>query len=239
MIVTSRLWQTNAVVWNADDVSMLIDSPVLPDELAWLPELLGGQPDLLITTHGHFDHMLAPTAFPDLPLHAGVETLRALANGAGDLAHAQLRATDAEWYVSERVPLQLDGLRELPALEGVTVVEAGGHAADGIALLFEEDGLLVAGDYLCEVEIPLVSAAGSPDGYAATLERLEPLIRAAEEVVPGHGPPLTRDRALALLESDLRYVTAIREGGPQLRGPWTERQGEIHKANLRKHGDGG
>ena len=232
MIVTSRIWQTNAVLCGG----VLVDSLVLPGELATLPELLGAQPDLLVTTHGHFDHLLAPCAFPELALHAGADTVRALAGEAADVARDQLRGLDEELYVADRLPLRLDGLQELPALDGVTVVEAGGHAADGIALLFEEDGLLVAGDYLCEVEIPLISSAGSAAAYAATLERLEPLVRRAESVVPGHGPPLARERALELLEVDHRYVTEL---GAQLRGPWTDRQQQIHGDNVRKHGGGG
>ena len=236
MVVTSRVWQTNAVLRPVGDRAVLVDSPVLPDELAALPGLLGVRPDLLITTHGHFDHLLAPCAFPDLPLHGGAATVRALAGEAGAVALDQLRVLDEELYVADRVPLRLDALEELPALDGVTVVEADGHAADGIALLFEEDGLLVPGDYLCEVEIPLISSAGSTTAYAATLERLEPLVRRAETIVPGHGPPLTRERALALLEVDHRYATQL---GEQLRGPWTDRQQQIHGDNLRKHGGGG
>ena len=45
--------------------------------------------------------------------------------------------------------------------------------------------VLVAGDYLSPVEIPMLSETGSLSAYLATLDRLEPLVEQADHVVPG------------------------------------------------------
>ena len=67
--------------------------------------------------------------------------------------------------------------------------------------------VLVCGDYLSPVEIPMLSATGSRDAYLATLERLRPLVEQAEWVVPGHGAPIEGARAPAILDEDVRYLT--------------------------------
>lgn len=200
---------------------MLVDSPVLPDELAALP-----QPDVLAVTHAHFDHVLARSAFPDLELHAGASTRAAFASGEWE---EELRESDEELYVERQVWPDLSGAVEPTLFDAV--VDAGGHAADGHAFLAGD--VLLPGDYLMEVEIPLVSQAGSPERYLATLDRLEPLVREATTIVPGHGPPLDRARALELLDLDRRYVSDLAAG--PLRGPDTHRQARIHRDNVEKH----
>ena len=70
--------------------------------------------------------------------------------------------------------------------------------------------VLVCGDYLSPVEIPTPEA--SIEAYLATLARLEPLVAAAEFVVPGHGGPIDSATAQAVLHEDRAYLEALREG---------------------------
>ena len=115
---------------------------------------------------------------------------------------------------------------------------APGHTADGTALFAPWAGLLCCGDYLSDVEIPLLSAAGSLPGYVETLERLRPLVQAAATVVPGHGSPCDSRAALRRLEVDLAYLDALPAGDPNQPlppGRDTPRQREIHKANIKRH----
>ena len=221
-IFSSRLWQTNAILLETGGVTVLVDSPVLPDELAALP-----RPEVLVVTHAHFDHVLARSAFPDLPLQAGPSTLEVMARGDWE---QELRDSDEELYVEREAWPSLDGAERI-GCDLFGVVDAPGHAEDGIALF--TDDLLLCADYLIEVEIPLISRAGSVQQYLGTLDRLEPLVRRATTIVPGHGPALARDRALELLDLDRRYVSDLR-GGP-MRGPESERQRRIHADNVSKH----
>jgi glyoxylase-like metal-dependent hydrolase (beta-lactamase superfamily II) len=73
--------------------------------------------------------------------------------------------------------------------------------------------VLVCGDYLSPVEIPMVSPGGSLDAYVGTLERLRPLVERAQTVVPGHGAPVDRERALAILGEDRAYLEALGDRG--------------------------
>lgn len=234
LVVTSALWQVNAVAVRAGDEVVLVDSVVLPEELAALPATLRAaalEPTALVATHAHFDHLLARAAFPQLELRAGESTRAADL----DAALRDLAESDAELYV-DRDPPPLGPLAPLGDLR-FEVVEAGGHAADGIALFEPDSRVLLPGDHLIEVEIPLVSRAGSPEAYLATLDRLAPLVERADVVVPGHGPPLDRRRARELLDLDRRYVADLAAG--PLRGSGDHRQRRIHSDNVAKHARAG
>ena len=94
---------------------------------------------------------------------------------------------------------------------------ADGHTADGTAVFARWAGVLCVGDYLSDVEIPMISPGGSLDDYRATLARLAPLVEAAETVVPGHGSPHDRDTALRILDEDVDYLDALDEAAARAR----------------------
>jgi hypothetical protein len=91
------------------------------------------------------------------------------------------------------------------------------------------------GDYLSDVELPMISEGGSLAGYRATLARLAPLVEEADAVVPGHGSPHDRERALRILDEDVEYLDAVERGEerPALpRGRDTRAQRRLHAENL-------
>ena len=97
--------------------------------------------------------------------------------------------------------------------------------------------VLVAGDYLSPVEIPMISRGGSASAYLATLGRLEPLVEEAEHVVPGHGSVIDSARAAAILREDVAYLEALGERGAEAPLPLARRSGtqkQIHAANVKR-----
>ena len=243
LVLTSRIWQTNAAALRAGGECMLADSPYFPDELEMLPGVLaqaGFRPDALLATHADYDHVLARLAFPDLPLGVGETTMERIRAQPGE-AQRELREEDARNYVARDRPLGLGGVRSLPVPGKVELGNAGdelelhpaeGHTADGTAVFFAAAAVLICGDYLSDVEIPWISTGGSVPAYRRTLERLAPVVERAESVVPGHGSVQTRDGALGLLEADLTYLDGLEAGRDDLPpGRDTVRQREIHAEN--------
>jgi glyoxylase-like metal-dependent hydrolase (beta-lactamase superfamily II) len=240
------MWQTTATALRAGGEALLIDSPYFPDELEALPGLLAGagfEPDGLLATHADFDHLLGRLAFPGLALGLGQPTVERLRREPG-AAQRDLRDHDAEHYVTRAAPLALGQLQGLPVpgrLElGDAELElhpAEGHTADGTAILARPLGVLVVGDYLSDVEIPMISPGGSLAEYRATLARLSPLVEAADGVVPGHGSPHDRATALRLLDEDAGYLDALERGDERPRLPAgrdTVAQRRIHAENLER-----
>jgi glyoxylase-like metal-dependent hydrolase (beta-lactamase superfamily II) len=244
IVVSSLLWQTNAIALRASGETMLIDSPYFPDELELLPGVLaqaGFEPNALLATHGDFDHLLGRLAFPELALGVAESTMRRIRERPGE-AQRELRDADAEHYVERARPLSLGQVQALPVpgqlelgAEELQLVTAEGHTPDGMAVWAPWMGVLCTGDYLCPVEIPWISAGGSIEDYRNTLARLAPRVERADAVVPGHGAPRGRGDAMRQIDEDLAYLDALERGDerPSLpAGRDSARQRDIHHENL-------
>ena len=218
----------------------MIDSPVYPDELDALPDVLeqaGFPVSGLLATHGDWDHLLGRLAFPQAALGCAESTARRLQAEPGD-AQRELREFDQEQYVDGRGPLALAGIQELPVPGHLSIGTgqelelhpAPGHTRDGMAIFVPWAGVLVCGDYLSPVEIPAISSA---EEYAGTLTALGELVERSDWVVPGHGTPMPRDRALEIHAQDTSYVEALRGGTAELpEGRRSAVQRQIHARNL-------
>jgi glyoxylase-like metal-dependent hydrolase (beta-lactamase superfamily II) len=244
LVLTSLLWQTNAIALRAGGEAMLIDSPYFPEELEALPQVLAGagfEPDALIATHADFDHLLGRLAFPGLALGLGEPSVERLHREPG-AAQRDLRDHDARFYVERSAPLALGQVQTLPVPGSVELGDrelelhpASGHTSDGMAIFARWCGVLCVGDYLSRLEIPWITKDGFLEEYRATLARLGPLVAEADMVVPGHGPPHSGDVTSRLLEEDLDYLDALERGEERPRLPEGRDTGEqrgIHAANL-------
>jgi len=243
VVTVSRAYQTTCTLVRSGGEAFCVDSPVLPDELEVLPaiaEQAGFGIVGLLATHADWDHLLGRYAFPEAPLGCA-ETTAAFLIGHPGVAQRELRAFDEELYLERPGPLSLPGAQALPVPGQCGIGEqelelhpADGHTQDGMAVWVPWARVLVAGDYLSPVEIPMLSQTGSASGYLATLARLEPLVERAEHVVPGHGAPIDGTRAAAILREDRAYVEALVERGADAKLPLARRSGaqrKVHAAN--------
>ncbi len=234
------MWQTSCTIVRSGDEAFVIDSPVFPDELEVLPAVLEqAQFPLsgLLVTHADWDHLLGRLTFPRAAVGCAETTAARLAAEPGAAARA-LRDFDAEHYVRRPGPLSLGQVQALPVpgkldvgAQELELHPADGHTADGMAVWVPWARVLVCGDYLSPVEIPMLSEGGSRSAYLATLARLEPLVEQAAAVVPGHGEVLDAARALAILREDRAYLEAL----PEAELPLARRdavQQRIHAQNV-------
>jgi glyoxylase-like metal-dependent hydrolase (beta-lactamase superfamily II) len=248
IVVVSGVWQTTCTAVRSGDEGFMIDSPVLPEELEALPALFeqaGFPVSGLLATHGDWDHLLGKLAFPEGSLGVAESTAERLNSDIGT-AQRRLREFDAEWYVDGRRPLGLGEYQALPvpgriSIGSETVNElelypTDGHVGDGVAYWVPWAEVLICGDYLSPVEIPMISGenGGALEAYRETLMRFSPLVSRAATVIPGHGAPLTAARGLAILAEDVAYLDALAAGGdvtlPDGRRSATQKQ--IHERNV-------
>ena len=245
IVVVSAIWQTTCTAVRASEEGFLIDSPVLPDELDALHSLMEQASfpvSGLLVTHGDWDHLLGRLAFPEASLGAGEPTAQRLAAEPG-AAQRALRAFDEKHYVEGRRPLGLAGIQALPVPGKLSIGDDGaelelhpadGHTEDGTIFWLPWLSVLVCGDYLSPVEIPMIGKRGLVGAYVETLKQLSGFVERAVTVIPGHGAPLDGEWARRILEEDVKYVGGLIEGNdaPLPEGRRSPRQREIHAANL-------
>ena len=243
VVATSRAYQTTCTLVRSGGEAFCIDSPVFPDELEILPALAqqsGFDVVGLLATHADWDHLLGRYAFPEAPLGCAETTAARLVSVPG-AAQRELREFDDEHYVERPRPLSLPGAQRLPVPGKVEVGDrelelqpADGHTEDGMAVWIPWARVLVCGDYVSPVEIPMLHEKGSASAYLATLARLEPLVEQADHVVPGHGAPIDGARAAAILREDRAYLEALLDHGEAAKLPLARRTGaqrRIHERN--------
>jgi glyoxylase-like metal-dependent hydrolase (beta-lactamase superfamily II) len=245
IVFVSRVWQTSCTAVRAGEEGFVIDSPVYPDELEALPQVLeqaGFPVSGLLATHADWDHLLGRLAFPHLPLGCAESSAVRLQAEFG-AAQRSLKEFDSEHYVTGRPPLALAGVQSLPVPGKLELGGQGnelelhptsGHTADGAAYWMPWAKVLVCADYLSPVEIPMISGGGSVEDYLATLERLRALVERAETIVPGHGGPASRADTQRVLEEDVAYLEALRERGAEAKLPKSRsspQQRKIHGRN--------
>jgi glyoxylase-like metal-dependent hydrolase (beta-lactamase superfamily II) len=224
----SEFCQSNAVVVQSRAGVLLIDPGVLGYEMACLANDLGELGQTVVagfSTHPHWDHLLWPAGLGAAPRYGTgrcADTVRVF------LADAGWKARIAEWIppdIVEQVPLDLLGLiTGLPAGSAripwdgpqVRLVEHQAHAPGHAALLVEERGVLVAGDMLSDVLIPMLDLSDTADpieDYLAALRLLESVAGDVDVLVPGHGSIGGADQVRARIDQDRAYVHALRDAG--------------------------
>jgi glyoxylase-like metal-dependent hydrolase (beta-lactamase superfamily II) len=82
--------------------------------------------------------------------------------------------------------------------------------------VIEERGVLVAGDMLSDVLIPLLDlngTAGRIGDHLAALRLLEGMADDVDVFIPGHGSVGGADQIHARIDQDRAYVQALRDAG--------------------------
>jgi glyoxylase-like metal-dependent hydrolase (beta-lactamase superfamily II) len=125
----------------------------------------------------------------------------------------------------------------------IRIIEHPAHAPGHAALLIEERRVLVAGDMLSDVLMPMldVNAADPIEDYLAALRLLAGVAGNVDVVIPGHGSVGGADQIRARIEQDRAYVQALRDGttpndpriGPSAKHGW-EWVSDVHAGQLQR-----
>jgi glyoxylase-like metal-dependent hydrolase (beta-lactamase superfamily II) len=227
LIHQSEFCQSNAVVVQGEAGVLLIDPGVLGDEMAGLANDLRelGQPVVAgFSTHAHWDHLLWHARLGAAPRYG---TARCAAVARHQLSDPHAKTRIAEQLIppdiADQVPLDLLGLiTGLPAETAqvpwngprVRIIEHQAHASGHAALLIEERGVLVAGDMLSDVLIPMLDLNGAADpveDYLGALLLLEDAAQGVDVLIPGHGSVGGADQVPPRIDQDRAYVHALRD----------------------------
>lgn len=224
----SELLENNAVVVQGRTGVLLIDPGLTGSEMECLANdirELGQSVVAGFATHPDWDHVLW---HPDLGEAPRYGTARCAAYMREVRSDADWKARAAEGLppeIAEETPLDLYGL--ITALPDETtqipwdgpqvqIIEHPAHAPGHAALFIEERGVLVAGDMLSDVLVPMLDTLNDTNDpieeYLVGLRLLEGVAGDVDVVVPGHGSVGGADEVRARIELDRAYVLALREG---------------------------
>jgi glyoxylase-like metal-dependent hydrolase (beta-lactamase superfamily II) len=226
---------SNAIVVRGDDGPILVDPGIDGSDLNQLADdvdRLGVPVVAGFATHPHWDHLLWHHRFGDVPRYA-------TAAGADAARQARERAQTMAAESASGIPLELIALvTPVPGDNGAVpgeVVEHDAHAVGHAAVLLADRGVLLAGDMLSDVLIPLLDPRrpGQVDAYETALDRLDEAARHVDVLVPGHGAVAEGGDVAARLAADRGYIEALRRGvepvDPRLDQDWLSGP---HQSNL-------
>ena len=212
----------------------------LRDRLAGLPRRARGAPGRaragwlpapgLLATHGDWDHLLGRLAFPDASLGCAESTAARIARS--------WEPPSASFATSTRsTTSRIAGRSRWPACRRCRCPESSRSAPSRSSSCTRRrphrrrnrDPDSLGADSRVR-RLPL--AGGDPDDlrgrlaaeYPATLERLQPLVERSDMVVPGHGAPMPRERALTICREDLEYLDELERKGLAAPLPGTRRR---------------
>lgn len=211
----SALWETSSLLLSDGMEAVLVDPGVSEAEVARIAARareLRVEVTHVLATHADWDHVCGIAMFP-----AAVATVSE-ATAARLVARAET-ATTAERAAANGVEIAGEPRVDRTFTAGAALqfgpflletLALPGHTPDGTAFRSRELDLLAVGDHLSTIEFPFVTSTAA---YRGTLATLIDLLRhdPPARVVPGHGPELTADEALAVADADLAYLWELHD----------------------------
>lgn len=196
-IFESALYQTTSTVIDLGVFILIIDPNWLPIEIKTIQnhvnKIRNERPIYLLFTHSDYDHIIGYQAFPE----AKVIATQAFQNNPDqNKIIEQIKNFDDENYILRDYPITYPTVDIIISQDFQTIEIEGkeiifclavGHNADGMFAFIPEQGIFIAGDYLCEVEFPFIYVSGLE--YLATLKKAARIINDYQPkiMIPGHG----------------------------------------------------
>lgn len=225
----SALLENNAVVVQGTDGALLVDPGIRTDEMVCLAndlKELGQAVAVGFATHPDWDHVLWHPALGEVTRYGTARCAAYLEDLRAQPGWRERVAAGLPPEIADETPLDLFGLitglpvgTERVPWRGpaVRIVEHPAHAPGHAALLIEGSGVLVAGDMLSDVLVPMLDefyGTNDPvDDYLVGLDKLDGVAGEVNVFVPGHGSVGDAAQMRGRIELDRLYVQALPDGG--------------------------
>lgn len=252
----SDFLQSNAVIVRGDDGVLVVDAGIRRDELACIANDLLDAGDAVVagfSTHPHWDHLLWHPGLGEAPRYGTARCAGAIQARLSTPGWEEMVAGMLPPEIADQVPVdalfgRITGLEprtQLIPWDGpdIRIIEHQAHAPGHAALVIEERGVLVAGDMLSDVLVPMLNVMAEDPirDYLAALELLDGIAAEVDVVIPGHGAVGGAEELRTRIDLDRAYVLALRDGvevvdprlGAAARPGW-EWVSELHTGQLER-----
>ena len=190
-------FEVNCSLLENEGKALIIDPGQEADRIIAALENKGWEPEAILLTHGHFDHINGIPGllerFPDLPVYVSEEDAEVMSHPMNSLPTEYFPVT----VPAKNLKTDLLNSSLLTLNSSLTVISTPGHTPGGVCYFFPQEKLLLSGDTLFAGSI---GRTDLPGGNMATLMRSLDSLRALPEdtlVIPGHGMTTTIGRELA------------------------------------------
>jgi cyclase len=213
-IFTSRRYaQVKAGAILTKEGAILIDTLFYPDETRAIKDFLEKRLDqtvrYVINTHYHADHTLGTYLFPEARVishtlcrefldSAGRDGLERMKEQSPELEEVKIVLPDMI-FDTGHINIYLGG-------KTVQMSPCPGHSPDIISVLVVNDRIMFASDNM--MPVPTIFD-GSYGDLVKTLESMQAM--SLDSIVQGHGEVILRGEVQDLIESDLAYLSNIKD----------------------------
>jgi len=222
----SEVVQNNTAIIQGDDGVLVVDPGITEAEILDIADGIKELDQSVVAgfaTHPDWDHVLWHQKLGNVPRYATVDAADFMKDFRTKADWEEQARQGLPPEVATEVPLDLFG--QLTALgvdatqipwDGprVQVIEHRAHAQGHAALFIKDKGVLIAGDMLSDLFVPMLDT-GRPnpiEDYLAALDRFEAIVDDIRIVIPGHGSVAEGGQVHERLQRDRSYVIALRDG---------------------------
>ncbi len=197
IIFESELFRTTTTLINAKDYILLVDPNWLPREIEFIKskadELGKGKEKYLLFTHSDYDHIIGYEKFKE---YKTIASLNFVENDGKEKVLNDIKKFDDEYYIQRdynivfpKIDIVIDKDKMMLQIKSDQYIfyQARGHNKDGIITYNSTKGIVIAGDYLSNIEFPYVY--DSFQKYINTLAKFATIINSESIniLIPGHG----------------------------------------------------
>lgn len=220
MIFESSLYRTTTSLLIGEEYVLLVDPNWLPIELEFIEkqiELKGQDKEkYLLFTHSDYDHLIGYGKFKEYTTIASINLSN---NKHKERVMHEIQKFDDEYYIKRGYAIEYPRIdisicKESESLQLgrdiYQIYQAKGHNKDGIITHNITKGIVIAGDYLSNIEFPYIY--DSWENYMHTLSLFEKLIQdyPVHMLIPGHGDYTSdKDEIKRRIEDSENYLMEL------------------------------
>lgn len=196
IILESELYRTTTSIIVEKDYILLVDPNWLPREIEYIHKKIAqiqeNKKKYLIFTHSDYDHIIGYGKFKDYKTIASKDFVE---NENKNQSIQHIKEFDDYYYIQRnyeiiypKIDISIEKDCNLKIGEdSYHFYLASGHTKDSLIIFNQSKGILIAGDYLSNIEFPYIYY--SSRDYKNTLQTFTKIIHTekVKTLVPGHG----------------------------------------------------
>ncbi|WP_196888093.1 MBL fold metallo-hydrolase [Aureivirga sp. CE67] len=222
IIFESSLYRTTSTLIDSDETIFLVDPNYLPEEINFIhkkvEERRGGKKLVILITHADYDHIVGVNAFnyDELITTEAFLTKRNIKKALYDLeAFEQSFYIQRNYELSYPVPSNL--IKENEQIfdfksSKINGLLTPGHTIDSGAFLLKSFKVLITGDYLSNIEIPVID--DNLEDYKKSMSLFEMIIGNEDlnYIIVGHGDYSTsKEEILERIKLQNEYLEMLEQ----------------------------